>query len=95
MTALAWIGARARWVLLIGALLAVFLPDVSSFLRPAVPVFIAMVYMLAMLRIDIAAVARGMLNGRHAARTEPSDVRRPPSKRISASAMLPTLLARA
>ena len=69
VTALAWIGARARWVLLIGALLAVFLPDVSSFLRPAVPVFIAMVYMLAMLRIDIAAVARGMLNGRHAART--------------------------
>lgn len=69
MSALTWIGARARWVLLIGALLAVFLPDVSSFLRPAVPVFIAMVYMLAMLRIDVVAVARGMMNGRHAART--------------------------
>lgn len=55
--------------MLIGALLAVFLPDISSFLRPAVPFFIAMVYMLAMLRIDVAAVAKGMLNGRHAART--------------------------
>jgi BASS family bile acid:Na+ symporter len=69
VSALTWIGARARWVLLIGALLAVFLPDVSSFLRPAVPVFIAMVYMIAMLRIDVIAVARGMLNGRHAAKT--------------------------
>jgi len=55
--------------LLIGALLAVFLPDISSILRPAVPVFIAMVYMIAMLRIDVVAVARGMLNGRHAAKT--------------------------
>lgn len=69
MSVLTWIGARARWVLLIGALLAVFLPDISSFLRPAVPVFIAMVYMLAMLRIDVVAVAKGMLNGRHAAKT--------------------------
>jgi len=69
VSVLTWVGARARWVLLIGAFLAVFLPDISNFLRPAVPVFIAMVYMLAMLRIDVVAVAGGMLNGRHAVKT--------------------------
>ena len=68
MTALAWIGARARWVLLIGAGLAFFAPDISSFLRPAVPFFVAMVYALAMLRIDLAAVIRGFACARHAGR---------------------------
>ena len=68
MTVLEWIGAKARWVLLIGAALAVFAPDLSSFLRPAVPFFVAMVYMLAMLRIDVIAVIRQFLQPRRAAK---------------------------
>lgn len=48
---LAWIGARARWVLIVGAFAGLAFPDGAAFLRPALPFFVSMVYALAMLRI--------------------------------------------
>lgn len=66
--ALAWIGARARWVLLIGAFTGLAFPAVAEWLRPALPFLVALVYALAMLRIDPIAVARGLADPAHAAR---------------------------
>ncbi len=57
MTAvLTWIGARAKWVLLVGAFAGLAFPDGAAFLRPALPFFVSMVYALAMLRIAPLAV---------------------------------------
>ncbi|MFN3259973.1 MAG: hypothetical protein ACE37J_05370 [Pikeienuella sp.] len=66
--ALGWVGARARWILLIGAFAGLALPGAASFLRPALPFFVAMVYALAMLRIDPVAVLRGFARPAHLAR---------------------------
>ena len=61
MTALlGWIGGRARWLLVIGAFIGLAAPDVAAFLRPALPVFISMVYALAMLRVEPAEIWRGL-----------------------------------
>ena len=62
--ALEWIGARARWFLTIGALSALFLQDLAAILRPALPAFVALMYFLAMVRIDLPAVIRRTLNPR-------------------------------
>jgi predicted Na+-dependent transporter len=59
--ALEWIGTRARWFLAIGAFAALFLQDLAAILRPALPVFVALMYFLAMVRIDLLAVIRGTL----------------------------------
>ncbi len=64
---LEWLGARARWALLLGCLAAVFLPAVSAAMRPAMPALVAMVYALSMTRLDLASVARGLLRPRRAA----------------------------
>lgn len=66
--ALGWVGARARWILLIGAFAGLALPGAAAFLRPALPFFVAMVYALAMLRIDPVAVLRGFARPAHLAR---------------------------
>jgi predicted Na+-dependent transporter len=58
LDALGWIGARARWVLAVGVIVALFLPALSAALRPALPVLVALVLGLAMTRIDLVAVAR-------------------------------------
>lgn len=58
---LAWIGARARYVLLIGCALALFLPALSAWLRPALPALVALVLGLSAARMDLAAVLRGMV----------------------------------
>lgn len=68
MTVLAWIGAQARWVLLVGAGLGLLFPDASAALRPYLPGFIAMVYALAMLRIDLTAMARDLARPSYLAR---------------------------
>lgn len=65
--ALEWIGARARWVLIVGAFAGLAFPDGAAFLRPALPFFVAMVYALAMLRIDPVAVPRRLADLRRAA----------------------------
>lgn len=69
MTALlTWVGARARWVLLIGVFAGLALPSAAEALRPALPYFVAMVYALAMLRIDPIAILRGLADPAHSAR---------------------------
>ena len=67
--ALAWVGARARWLLLIGAVLALFVPSLASFLRPALPAFVAAIFAVAMVRIDLAALLRRAVRPARLART--------------------------
>lgn len=64
MRSLEWIGLRARWVLAIGAVLALFLQDLAVYLRPALPVFVALMYFLAMVRVDLPAIFRRSVNPR-------------------------------
>lgn len=61
---LGWIGARARWVLLIGCLAAVFLPALSAMLRPALPALIALVLGLSVARMELRAFLRGFASPR-------------------------------
>ena len=61
IAALEWIGIRARWILAIGAVAALFLQDLAASLRPALPAFVALMYLLAMVRIDLGAVLRRSL----------------------------------
>ncbi len=58
---LAAIGARARWVLAAGVLLATLLPALSAALKPALPVLVALLFCVAMARIDLAGLVRAML----------------------------------
>lgn len=67
--ALAWVGARARWVLAVGVLLAVFLPGLSAALRPALPALVALVFCIAMARMDLGLLARQAVSPRRLART--------------------------
>ncbi|MEL7464460.1 MAG: hypothetical protein AAFN79_10360 [Pseudomonadota bacterium] len=67
ISSLAWVGARARWVLFVGAFVGLAAPDLSAVLRPALPFFVAMVYALAMLRVDPIAILRGLARPRRAA----------------------------
>lgn len=64
ISALEWIGARARWILAIGAVAALFLQDLAALLRPMLPAFVALMYLLAMIRIDLGAVFRRTLHPR-------------------------------
>ncbi len=57
---LAALGARARWVLAAGVLLATVLPGLSAALRPALPGLVALLFCVAMARIDLAALLGGM-----------------------------------
>ncbi len=68
MRALAWIGMRARWVLILGCVAALFVPGPSTALRPYLPAFVAMVYALGMLRVDLPAVMRNLTDPRRALR---------------------------
>lgn len=65
---LTWIGARARWIMLIGAFAGLAFPAGASALRPALPFLVALVYAVAMLRIDPIAVLKGLAAPRHALR---------------------------
>ncbi len=65
---LAWIGERGPWVLVVGLVLCFASPDVSTFLRPALPWLVPLVLGLAMARVDIIDVARTALRPRTAAR---------------------------
>jgi len=66
MNALTWIGARARWVMIVGAFAGLAFPQGAAALRPYLPFFVAMVYALAMLRIDPLAVLRRLATPRAA-----------------------------
>lgn len=65
--ALAWIGARAPWMLAIGIALCFVVPEVSRFLRPALPFLVPLVLGLAMARVDLGAIVRAALSPRAAA----------------------------
>ncbi|MEM8741970.1 MAG: hypothetical protein AAGE13_10815, partial [Pseudomonadota bacterium] len=50
---LAWLGARAHWVMPGGILLALLAPDLSDVLRPALPALLCLVLGLSMARLDL------------------------------------------
>jgi predicted Na+-dependent transporter len=64
---LEWVGARARWVLAVGVLLAFLIPEASRLLRPILPALVAGILALAMMRIDMAAAAREAMRPRQIA----------------------------
>ncbi len=59
---LAWIGARARYVLSLGCLAALFLPDLAAFVRPALPYLVSVVLAMGMARVDLGQVLREALS---------------------------------
>lgn len=69
IAALAWVGGRARWILILGCIAALFVPGPSAVLRPFLPGFVAMVYALGMLRVDLPRVMRNLIDPRRALRT--------------------------
>lgn len=64
--ALAWLGARAHWMLVGGITLAFVAPEVSRLMRPALPWLVPAVLGLAMARLDLPALARSALRPRAA-----------------------------
>ncbi|MEM9144600.1 MAG: hypothetical protein AAGC57_00275 [Pseudomonadota bacterium] len=68
LTMLRWVGARARWVLAIGVMIASILPDLSALLRPFMPVLVSLVFCVAMVRIDLRALLLGMAKPRRLVR---------------------------
>jgi ACR3 family arsenite efflux pump ArsB len=66
-SALEWLGARARIALACSAVIALAVPALAEALRPALPALVAMVYALAMTRLDLGEILRGFLRPRRAA----------------------------
>ncbi len=58
LSLLQWLGNNARFILAIGCLVAVFLPSLSSALRPILPFLVSMVLGLAMARLDLLEIAK-------------------------------------
>lgn len=69
MAALAWIGARAQWVLAIGVVAALILPGPGQLLEGTIPFWVTLLTGLAMTRIDLGAVAARALGPRRLVRT--------------------------
>ncbi|MEM9027292.1 MAG: hypothetical protein AAGC70_02885 [Pseudomonadota bacterium] len=61
LSALTWIGAHARGLIAVAPIVALFLTDLSTLLRPALPFLVTLVYATAMMRIDLGAVTREAL----------------------------------
>lgn len=61
MTALTWLGVNARWVLAIGSVVALCLPQLAAWFRPFLPYLVCLVLALSMARIDLVDVAKGAL----------------------------------
>ncbi|MEM0942480.1 MAG: hypothetical protein AAGI70_00895 [Pseudomonadota bacterium] len=64
---LEFIGTYARWGLAIGVLAAFFLPAMSAALRPWLAPLVALVFIVAMARIDLGEMARRLARPRHLA----------------------------
>lgn len=64
-----WIGARARWFLSIGVVLALVLPGPGDLLAGTLPFWVALLLMLAMTRVDLGAIVARALRPRRLART--------------------------
>ena len=58
---LQWVGRNARVLIALAPLAALFLTDLSAFLRPALPYLVAAVYVTAMVRIDISSATRAAI----------------------------------
>jgi hypothetical protein len=56
MSLLIWLGQRAQWVLLAGVIMALFLPGISAFMRPALPLLVSGVIGVAIARLDIKLI---------------------------------------
>jgi len=69
MMPLAWIGARARFVLAFGVVAALVVPGPGTLLDGTIPFWVALLTGLAMTRIDLAGVARRALGPRRLARS--------------------------
>lgn len=59
---LEWLGRNARWTLVVGIFAALLFQEAGAALRPALPFFVGMVFTLAMMRIDLPAMARSALS---------------------------------
>ena len=66
--ALTAIGRNAQWLLALGAVAALFAGPLSALLRPALPVMVAALYTLAIMRIDPLATLQDALKPRTALR---------------------------
>ena len=64
MALLAWLGARAQWVLAIGVMSAMFIPGPGELLEGTIPFWVAVMTGLAMTRIDLKMVVRRALGPR-------------------------------
>jgi len=60
------LGAQARWVLALGFLLALALPGLAEASRPALPILVAAVYALGMVRLDLREAASRLARPRAA-----------------------------
>jgi len=58
MAPLAWIGARAQWVLAIGVVAALVVPGPGGWMKGTLPFWVTLLLGLAMARIDLGAVVR-------------------------------------
>ena len=56
-----WLGQNARFVMAVGCFAALFLPSLSAFIRPALPLLVSMVLGLAMARLDLIDIAKDAL----------------------------------
>ncbi len=69
LIALEALGRRARWTLVVGMVAALAFQEAGAVLRPYLPVFVGMIFALAMVRIDLPALARSALAPERIART--------------------------
>lgn len=58
LSALAWLGARAQWVLAAGVIAALVLPGPGALLAGTLPFWVTLLFGLALTRIDLPATAR-------------------------------------
>jgi len=69
LRALEWLGRNARWTLVGGIFGALLFQEAGAALRPALPVFVGMIFTLAMMRIDLPGLARSALSPKRITRT--------------------------
>lgn len=68
MHILNWIGARARWIMAIGVIVAIFVPMISAALRPFLPALVVLIFAIAVARLDLSPAVRRALTPRGATR---------------------------
>ena len=68
MRGLAWVGARAQWVLALGVIAALVVPGPGAVLAGTVPYWVTLLLALTMTRIDLPAIARRALAPRRLVR---------------------------